>query len=384
MRLNTKLLQRIVKQAVNEHKELEALRKEVIRVMGPIMDTNIQLVALAESVNDRVAVLDRTGRSSHLNFQPATLLPFVNHGSPEVRKMSANLLPQRFLTHLKFDHDSAVRAAVARRTDMQSVKEMMRRFPHDDELKTIFRRKKKQLNEAGLPDPKVNDEEFDIHGDAPLGDAVKQGDAPGLSDGWYDLTAFKICQQYDNNMELNWEEQTVNNLVKHTKATSGVEIDKDKLLKKVLDMIKDREDRALERDALKELAASLRSDDELLEESASYDETPDPVEALVGSRLSPGDYVQEANKLFQVREYQLPQAIKKFRIGEHALVKVQMVPTKAKLPHASGPRAIDEQALDLYVRHWNSHQALSGEPLQLEWSGHPESANAISFNVTLK
>jgi hypothetical protein len=265
---------------------------------------------------------------------------------------------------------------------MQTVKEMMRRFPSDDNLKAIFRRRTKQLNEAGLPNPTVEDEEFDMYGDGPLGDAVKQGPVPGLSEGWYDLTAFKICQQFDNNMELNWEEIIVDNLVRHTRATSGVEIDKDKLLKKVLERIEDREERAMERNSLKELASSLYDDADLLDESLEF--AKDPVEELMEAGLSPSEYIAEANKMFQVRESMLPQAIKKFRIGEHALVKSQTVPVKAKLTHGSSPRALDERALDLYCKHWNDHQALSGEPIKLEWSVHPESPNIISFNAILR
>ncbi len=97
--------------------------------------------------------------------------------------------------------------------------------------------------------------------------------------------------------------------------------------------------------------------------------------------LTPSEYIELANHVFDIREARLPMAIKKHRIGEHSLGRQQTVPMKAKLPHGGAPRALDEQALDLYVKHWNDRQRFVGELLQLEWTSHPSAINLIGFTV---
>ena len=389
MHLKLDRLQTVVKQAMNEEKAVDALKTEVRRVLGPIMLTDIKLEKLAEEVNDRVEVMNRTGRSSHLGFKPSVVVKFIDHENHEVRKMAANLLPEQFLPRLADDKNSAVRAIVARRVTLPAVKEMMRKFPSDDELRNIYRNRKKQLNEGGLPNAKPEKEPFDMYGEEPLGDAVKQQHGPELSDEWYHERSQKFLQDYGNNIEYNWEELAAKNFCNHTKATSGVEIDNDKMFKAIKDRIKEREDMSLERrkSALKELAASLRSES-LLEESASEineTEEQDPVRSLVESRISPATYIERAAKLFNVREATVPLAIKKFKLGSNSPTTLSSIPMKARVPHNNGIRAIDEQALDAYVKHWNDRQTISSEePLKIEWYVHPIEVGVIGFKAVLK
>jgi hypothetical protein len=386
MHLNLRDLQKIVKRVNREEKAFESLRLEVKRVLGPIMDTDVQLENLAEEVNYRVGVLTRTGRTTHFGFKPSTLIPFMENSNHEVRAMAANLLPPRFLEKMKFDPHSAVRAVVASRLEMPVVREMMKRFPKDDALRTIYRARNKLLREEGIPQPKVVDEPFDMYGEKRLGDAVKQPKGPELSDAWYDMTAFKILQDYGNNIECSWEEKAVSNFVRAKRATQLIDIDGEKLLKAVKKMLTDRDDLTLERDALKESINNVSLRSLLIEgfgddENETFDESVDPVQALIESQLSPSDYIEQANKLFNIRESTLPNSIKKHRHGVNALVGESKVPVKAKLPHNNAPRALDEQALDLYVKHWTTRQKFEAEPLKLQWSVHPESINLISFNV---
>lgn len=383
MRLKLQNLRHVVRRAKSETKLVEAFRLEVKRVLGPIMDTSVKLEALAEQVNDRVAVLTRTGRTAHLGFQPGMIIPFANHSNYEVRSMAANLLPQNQLGRLANDPHSMVRSIVAQRAELTTVREMMRRFPRDENLRSIYQNRKVQaLNEEGVPQPKVVDEPFDMYGEK-LGDAVKQGEGPDLSDDWYITTAQKLFQMYDKNLEWNWEEKAVAQLVQHTKSTTGVEIDAEKLLKAVEDYIEEREERALERNALKELASRLDEEALMVESTENlYTDHSDAVSSLLESSLSSGEYVKQANKVFQVREAMMPEALKKHNIGERRMLSdVQKIPVKGRLPHGRSPRSLDERALDLYVRHWNALQRQKGEPMKLDWNPHPSDVGAVSFAV---
>jgi hypothetical protein len=382
MRLKLQNLKHVVRRARSEEKIVEALRAEVTRVLGPIMNTNLKLESLAEQVNDRVAVLNRTGRTAHFGFKSSTVVPFMNHPSAEVRMMSANLVPSQQLGKLAVDPHSMVRAVVAQRADMQIVREMMRRFPRDENLRSIYQQRKVLMAEAGLPNAKPNDEEFDINGDGPLGDAVKQQEGPELTDEWYHTMALKLFEKYDKNLEGNWEEKAVNNLVRHSKVTNGVEIDGEKLLNVVKKYIKERDDRVLERDSLKEIAARLHREADLLEESTTvyYTDDVDPVRDLLEANLLPTQYIEQANKILSVRHSDVPPGIKKHKLGERAVLG-QKIPMKARLPHGKAIRSLDEQALDRYVRYWNGHQRLNGEPMKIEWNSHPSEECVIGFSI---
>lgn len=379
--MQLKQLKNVVKKAINEEKDVDALRNEVSRVLGPIMITDVKLESLAEAINDRVEVMNRTGRESQLVFKPSVVSRFMNHPNGEVRKMAANLLPSQLASRMAYDSDSGVRAVIAKKLAAPAVKEMMKKFPHDDELRLIYTKKSttpKPLNEDGLPNPKKADKEFDMYGE-PLGDAVKQPNIPELSDTWYYERSAKFLADYGDNIEYNWEEILAKNYCNHIKATSGVEVDQEKMLKAIKDRIKEKKDRSLERNSLRELASSLRrtAEYENLNESL---EDEDPVYSLVESRVSSSTFIEAANKLFNVREATLPSALRKFGVG-----KVMSVPMKARVPHGNEIRAIDEQAFDAYVKHWNEKQMLVyGEPIKIDWYVHPTEVGVVGFKATLR
>lgn len=384
MRLKLQHLKNVVRRARSEERIVEVLRAEVTRVLGPIMDTSLKIESLAEQVNDRVEVMNRTGRTAHFGFKSSTVVPFMNHASAEVRMMSANLVSPQQLGKLAADPHSMVRAVVAQRADMQVVREMMRRFPRDENLRSIYQQRKVLMSEAGLPNAKANDEEFDINGDGRMGDAAKQPEGPELTDAWYDTTALRLFDKYDKNLEGNWEEKAVNNLVRHTKVTNGVEIDGEKLLKAVKDHIEEREDRALERDSLKEMAARLHAEadeTDLLQESTSlhYTDDADTIRDLLESNLLPTQFIEQFNKILDVRHSDVPPGIKKHKLGEHAVSG--QIPVKGRLPHGRSIRALDEQALDRYVRFWNGHQRLNGEPMKIQWNAHPSEECVVGFSI---
>jgi hypothetical protein len=378
-----------LKNVVRTEKAVLALRKEVARALGPIIDVTVPLRQLAEDVNDRLQVLSRTGRLDRVSVRQSVMSHFAFHRDPEVRKMAAQLLPESFLPRLSSDKDAGVRAAVANRASLVQVKEMMRNFPSDDELRAIYNRRK-PVGMKVIKEEK--DEEFDIHGDEPLGDAGKTFDIDDdeMSDVFYEDLAHRCVADYDREIEVGWEEKVVANLVRAFKATSNVELDPVKLMKAIkellekkdeLGMIRGDEAKLDESMGLKDLARSLReaelSDVPVFPMLESED--TDPVYDLVRSSLSPETYVREAIKVFRIQQSTVPGAIKKYRLGENS---VTYVPMKARLPHGH-LRQVDERALDLFVDHWNGRQALAGEPLKLSWNPDPSSVNAVGFNVSL-
>lgn len=393
MRLRLEHLQLEVKRAIREERDTDALRKEVTRVLGPIMDTEVRLEDLAEAVNDRVAVLDGTGRGTRVGFKPSVLLRFAEHKDPRVRKMTARLLPERFIDRFSHDRNGSVRAAVARRLPITAVREMMKEFPKDHALRSIYRTRKKlqRLHEDGVPVPK-QDEPLDIHGEERLGAAGKNCPGPELSEVWYAEKARQLVQDYScdphriMSIERNWEGPAVKGFCRHTRATSGVEIDEQKLLGAVKDLLDEKDDRAMERNELKEIAAQLReeADQEALNESAAapaYDNV-DLVQVLADSTLSPQNFIEHVNELFKVQEAYTPAGLGKYRMGEGS--ESTRVPMKAWLPHTHGLRPLDEKVLDRYVKCWNERQELTGEPLKLEWTIHPIDVDAIGFSAMLR
>jgi hypothetical protein len=383
MRLRLQELQRVVDRTLAEEKAVDALRQEVSRVLGPSVLTNVKLDQLAEGANDRISVLERTGRESQINFKPAVMLKFADSASVEARVLAARTLPERYVARMRGDKSAAVRHAVARRLPASLVKEMLKRTPNDDALRVIFHDKK--LTEAGLATPDKKDEPFDMYGEEPLGDTVKQDGAAtdeGLSDAWYETTAHKFIQDYGGNIEGQWEEPVVHRFCASSKATSGVEIDEKKLYKEIMKQLKEKDDRTLERYALKEIAQSLREGLEP-ELPQLFSEAVDPLETLLHSDVSAAEYVKQANKLFNVRESVMPKSLRKFRVTEGLSGDIK-IPCLARVPGNGNVSRLAERALDLYVKNWNMLQAMNGEPVRINWSTNPTKAGMISFNAELR
>lgn len=386
MRLKLDALQRVVKQAINDERVTVLLRTEVSRVLGPSVLVEGKLERIAEEANDRIDVLERTGRMSRLDFNPAITTRFLDHTNPEVRKFAARVVPERYLARMANDRSPSVRAAVARRMPIGAVREMLKRFPTDDQVRVIY--KQKRLAEAGIKQPTEEPLGHDPALEADrLGDVVKQDTSAELSEQWYRDRAVRFMQDYGQNIEYCWEELAVRRYASSLKATSLVEVDEVKLLKAVKDLIKEKEDRCMDRDALKETLSWLkgREERELLSEAAMpiISEESDPVRDLLEGNLTPQGYIDEASRLFRVQEATMPAAHRKYRLGERN-ARSTSVPVIGRLPHRNGFRALDERALDAYCKNWNERQQLQGEPLRLEWSTHPDEVGKISFNVVLR
>jgi hypothetical protein len=386
MRLRLETLQAVVKQTLAEERAVDALREEVTRVLGPSVVTEGKLEHLAQEANYQLELLERTGRSLSETFKPSLMLKFANNKSADVRKLVARTIPSKFVSKLTADKDPAVRAIVAKRMPYSTVREMVRRFPGDDELRLIAKRKK--LQESGLPKPKEQDGPFEMYHDERLGDAGRTNDTGlDLSEQYYESLANKLISDYGGNMEGQWEAPLAHRYCSSVKATSGVEIDEQKLYKEIMKQIEEKDDRTLERYALKECIAGLRESASRDEGSEAYmpviSEEIDPVEELVESNMSSSQYIDAATKLFCVKESTMPMSLRKYRVTE-GLTGEQLVPCKATLPHKNGIRSIDERALDTFVKHWNTRQAMNGEPIKINWGPSPTYPGAVSFNVELK
>jgi len=378
MRLTLNALQRVTKQIVDDERAIAALREEIARVLGPAVIVEGKIEEVAAAANDQLEVLNRTGRAGRLNFKTSVLVKFIDHKNAELRKLAARALPERFVHRFSNDRSPTVRLAAARRLPLPEVKAMMRRFSSDDELRVIYNARR--LSEAGIKQPKVNDEYFDINGKQRLGDAVKQDPGVELSDLWYRSRAEQFLTLYGQSVEFNWEETLAHRYVANVKASTGIELDEKKLLKAIKDLIDEQEDRVMERNALKEVVLNLRLSESVM---PALGEDVDPVRELVESGLSSETYVNSANVLFSIQEGTLPMGIRKYNLGESNSHE-ERVPVVGRLPHSGGFRSIDERALDAYCKAWNSRQRLRGEPLQLEWSVHPDAIGKISFNVSLR
>lgn len=383
MRLKLDALERVVKKAMNEEKGLDALREELKRVLGPTALTEARLEELAESANHMIDIMEQTGKINRLDFKPHIVTKYLDHGNVQVRKFAARVAPEKFLTRMTNDRSTAVRAVVASRAKLATVREMMKNFPTDDQLKTIY--KKRVVVESGVAQPKPVKEPFDIHGDKRLGDSVKQSPGPELSEQWYKDKAFKLMQDFGGNIENSWEELAARAFARSTKATSGVEIDEVKLLKAIKDLIEEKEDRALERDALKETLdwlSSLEEKESLQESAMPVIEEANDVESLLSEDVGAEQFVEKSNAIFQVKHARLPVSVKKYNLDEGSSLNVE-IPIVGMMPEGIDA-SLCEKALDEYCKRWSEKQALRGEPLKLDWSYSPTQVGKISFSAVLR
>lgn len=373
MGLKLNELQKVVKNVVKNERNVDTFRGEITRTLGPTILVSRGLERMAASANEHLDILEATDKS-YEKIRPALLLKFIDSTSPAIRKLVARLLPETFLKRFMKDSDPSVRSAVAVRMPLRLINEMIRYFPNDDMLRQIF--KDKRLSEAGLPTPKVEDEEFDIYGIKPIGNISSNFDYPDLTDSWYDTLAIKIINTYGRDIEQQWEEAIVHRYV-NSMASMGVKVDLQRLLDSIYELLEKREDAALKENSLASLAARLR-----LEETVIMPVIPgiDPVLQLVESKTSPGTYIKKFEELFSVKytTSKNPAA----NIIAEATSHVQH-PISAQLS-SNSIRSIDERAVDTYVNVWNSKNKMNGENYyNLVWTQGNKN-RTINFSLELK
>jgi len=382
MHLKLDSLQRLVDQTIGEERAAASLKAEIKRVLGPVVITEGHLVEVVTAANDHMDVLSRTGRLSRLEWQPKVVSAWKDHNHPEVRKFAARVVPEKYLSAMSNDRSPEVRAAVAGRLSLNAIREMIKRFPKDDQLRSVYRTKK--LYEAGVSQPGVEPMGHDpVDGKERMGDVERTSDSPGLSEGWYREQARRFMNDYGQNIEYTWEKLAVQRFCLSTKQTSGVEIDEARLLKHIKQLIEEKENMALERNSLRETIEYLEKQRLTEGELPELVEEADHVQQLLHANLTSEQYVQRALQLFKVQEGMLSAGIRKYRLGEGNARQV-LIPIIGYLPHRLGFRAVDERALDAFCEAWTRRQAAEGEPLRLEWTGHPTDTNKIGFTCVLK
>jgi hypothetical protein len=374
MSLKLNELQKVVKNVVKKEKNIDILRSEIVRTLGPTILVSRGLERMAESANERLDILEAMDRPFE-KIRPALLLKFVDSDSPEVRKLVARLIPESFLKVFMKDSDAGVRAATARRLSSQFVSEMVRRFPYDDTLRDIA--KNKRLLEAGVPDPEIDDEEFDMYGMEPIGEFFGY-EYPDLSDAWYDTMALKILNMYGRNIEEQWEEATVHRYVDSV-ASMGVDVDRQKLLDAVNDLLEKRADAVLEENSLSSFAKKLRLEDTTAMPVIS--ESVDPAKQMITAGYTTSEYIKNFENLFLVRHATVVNpAYKTLREGNERVTH----PISARIPGSSF-RNVDERALDTYVNAWNTRESILNKPhYRLQWSPDPENISMVNFYLELK
>jgi hypothetical protein len=231
MKLKLEQLQDVVKDTMNDKKLLKDLQQEARRTMGPSIVTDVSLVTLARSMNDRLNVMRLTGQTVP-TFKATLMSKLSQHRIAEVRAVAARTLPSNMVGKLRSDKEPTVRYAVASRSTMNEVRAMIEKYPDDDQLTCILEDVERATDVATF--------------DEPMGD-LSRGYELDLSEEWYRNKAANILDDYAKHrmLDYNWEERAVQAFCNHSRATSLVEIDSKKLYDAVQDLIKERDDETL-------------------------------------------------------------------------------------------------------------------------------------------
>lgn len=375
-------LQRLVDRTIDEERVAEALRAEIRRTLSPAVIADGPIARVIREANERLDVLAHTGRRVDIRIPSGAF----KHGDPGVRMLAAKVAPIGQLRRLMNDRDPSVRAAVALRLPSSAVSEMMRKFPRDDQLRSIVRQKHlKEAEEREGTTAAVfatSDDPFDMNGDERLGRPTKQDPGPELSQLFYDELALKFMLDYGDTIEDSWDAKLVQRYTSSVRVTSGVDIDPKKLLDSIRALMTARDDRAMARSPLKETVAWLDRRERRREKVLPIVEfKADPVRTLIEGRLTSSEYVGAVNELFSVEETKPHSSLVRVH-GADGLPST--VPVVGRLPHDRGFRAIDEVALDAYCERWSERCRLSGGSLVLEWCTNPDDAGRITFSVSAR
>lgn len=360
MHLRHSQLRSVAKAAVKNEKVARELRDELFDVLGsPIMVSQVPSVVF-RTTNEHLDTLAGTGRTPDPRlFRLGVLLEASRHESAEVRKIAARLLPEGRMGGLAFDPSPSVRLAAVRRLPVRFLSEAVSRYPGDDALRAEL--KARRLAEAGMKQPKIVDEPFDMYGDSPMGKPEPAEDE--LSDFWYEKTAHELCKRYGTNIEGQWEEVAAK---VHAEAprSFGMVIDRGKLLKAIYDCIEEHEAAVLGESYIPAIPTE-----------------PDALESLDEARVTPTQYIEEFESLFSVKKSQVPPGIRKYQLGEARAITTHF-PTVASIP-GGRMTAMVERVVDGYVQHWNDRQRTAGEPFRLSWGPHFDEGR-IGFQLELK
>lgn len=378
MRIKLRDLDGVVKRAVSEDNALNFICEQFKRAF-PVLVLRGSTETRARELNDHVTMLESRGKLRLLEtIDKQVVDKFANSTHTELRKLAARLSENvAVVGALLRDKSSAVRAHAARRAPIKLVESASNTFSFDDELRSILATRKRELL--------CEDVDTELEEVEKMGDAAKQQDLLELSDGWYEDKARELIADYGRVLDTGWERRAVKSFCDHSKATSGVLVDAEKLYDAVKEQLETAEDERLkELSPLKEMARSLLASSKLIVERGEPEPhiPPNPVKELLTANLSTHEFAKRASAFFAVQEAAVPGALKKHRLGE--ISSGFTVPVKGRLPRAGGLTSEVERALDKFCEAWNRKTAQAGEPVRIDWSPDPQDITSVSFRAVLK
>jgi len=363
MQLKLKKLQGIVKETMKKEKAAHQLMREAIQVFGPSVEVSSDPRRVFAAINDKLTVMEARGQDLPVGSLRVSALLSAAETSKEARKLAARLLPEKYAVKFLSDKDSSVRCAAAKRFSYEQLAESLRRFPFDDQLLTIAQQKR--LFEAGIPTPKIDDEQFDMYGDGPLAEVLDGYEPEDLTDGWYKRMAVKIFNDYRGRLDGNWKHLAVSNLCSSIYATSGVKVDAMKL-KETLEEVCENYGFLKEGFVFEELKERIifEADEAEADVMPLLDENffADPVKELLREGASKSSYIDAANKLFNITHDVIEESL---YTGDVQLVEA---PQYGKLPTGYNWNSTAEKALDRYVSNWNDRSAARGSNCRIAWN----------------
>lgn len=367
MNIKLQQLKDVVVRAKENEKFSIALKEEVTRVTNAaVLVEERDLGDICDEALDHLSTNQRFGRESG-KIKTSVLLKMVEHTDSRVRRLAARMLPEGQLYRLVSDVNYAVRYEVANRVTITELKNMIRRHPSDDGLQTIYKNRIAEAKEDGML----------WSSGKKLGAIAKQNEEPLLSDGWYQNLANIIYNDIGRSINNNPMYNMARQFAQHSKASFGVDINVDKLVDALTDVIEAHEDAVVDRSGLKEAVNHL-NELSFLQETIIW--TPadlDSVEDLLESRVSGNEYIERAEQIFSI-QLEGPNRSQTKLLLREGIDTIDNVPVTGIL-QVETIRAIDEKALDRYVGFWNKQQILEGNTLRLGWYN---CGNEIYFEVT--
>jgi len=354
-------LKKIVNDTISQERNISLFREEIFRIFGPIVNTDIKLELMAEEANDRLSVMERTGKTLKENIKPSLLMKFSSHPSAEVRKLIVRLLPENLAERFASDKSNTVLYEVARRIPLREAKALSKHHPSDKALYTIYR--DRYLSEAAET----------LRAGEALKGAVSTGPTVNdLSDLWYETEARKALSDYGvahgGPIENSWDEVFVKRYCASLASTTRIACDPDRLWAAIQDLLDERDDKVLKANELT-VESKLRP---------NPFEKKNIIENLLKSNLGSLQFVNKFDSIFDVRVVEESFKSHKYRLLENSQLSLE-VPVFARIPAGYKFTTTLENVFDRYVSSWNSIQAQRGSHVRIDWMPHPKNLNYVQF-----
>lgn len=354
-------LKKIVNDTISQERNNSLLREEIFRIFGPVVNTDIKIELMAEEANDRLNVIERTGKRLKESIKPSLLMKFSSHPSSEVRKLIVRLLPENLVERFASDKSNTVLYEVAKRLPLREARALAKRHPSDKALYTIYR------------DRYLLEVAEDLKAGEVLKGAVSAGPAVDeLSDLWYETEARKALSDYGvahgGPIENSWDESFVRRYCASLETTSRIACDPVRLWTAIQDLLDERDDKVLKAN---ELTVESRSKSKFLERK-------NIIENLLRSDFGSLQFVNAFNSIFSTRVVEESFKNHKYRLVENSHLSVE-VPVTAKIPAGYKFSSTLESVFDRYVSSWNNIQAQRGSHVRIDWMPHPKNLNYIQF-----